>query len=94
VNTSGVNPPHFLESPVTSKRPLDAAAINELSFEQAMERLEAIVSSIEQGQIGLEESVKQHELGVALIGRCKQILSQAEQKVEELNKGSAGSTKA
>jgi exodeoxyribonuclease VII small subunit len=36
--------------------------------------------------VGLEDSVKEYERGVALLARCRQILSQAEQKIEELNK--------
>jgi len=57
-----------------------------LTFEQAIEQLESIVDRIERGEIGLEDSIKQYEQGVALIRRCKEILTHAEQRVEELNK--------
>jgi exodeoxyribonuclease VII small subunit len=83
---------------VTAKKSNTAAAsseaptgVAELSYEQAMEQLEAIVDRIERGEIGLEESVKQYEQGVLLIARCREILGRAEQRVEELTKPAKGS---
>lgn len=70
----------------TTKPSKDASTTDDLPFEKAMERLEAIVERIEQGEVGLEESVKEYEKGMALLARCRQILSQAEQKIEELSK--------
>ncbi len=70
----------------TNKTPKDAATPDDLPFEKAMERLEAIVERIEQGEIGLEDSVKEYEKGMALLARCRHILGQAEQKIEELGK--------
>ncbi len=52
-----------------------------------MDELESIVQRIERGEIGLEESLAQYERGVKLINRCKEVLSQAEQRVEELSPG-------
>ena len=37
--------------------------INELSFEQALEKLENIVSQLESGQIKLEDAVKVYQDG-------------------------------
>ncbi len=53
-------------------------------FEDAMKRLEAIVQSIEQGKIGLEESIRQYEEGMALIKRCRTVLTEAEMKIQHL----------
>lgn len=63
-----------------------------LTFEQAVERLEAIIGRIESGEIGLEQSIREYEHGVALLKRCRAILEQAEQRVEELTtpKNAAG----
>jgi exodeoxyribonuclease VII small subunit len=58
--------------------------VESLSFEEAVARLETIVSDIESGEVGLEEAVKRYGEGVALVARCKAILNVAEQKVEEL----------
>lgn len=57
---------------------------SEPNFEDAMKRLESIVQSIEQGKIGLEESIKQYEEGMALIKRCRTVLSDAEMKIQHL----------
>lgn len=54
------------------------------SFEKAMARLEKIVESIEQGKIGLEDSIKQFEEGMALIRQCRSVLSEAELKIQQL----------
>lgn len=66
----------------------------DLSFEDALEQLEAIIQRIESGQIGLEASIAEYERGVALLKRCRDVLKHAEQRVEELNRevvdGSAG----
>jgi len=56
----------------------------EMSFEQALERVEAIIARIESGEIGLEASIDEYERGVALIARCREILGRAEQRVEDL----------
>ena len=68
--------------------------ISDLSFEQALERLGAIVTDIEQGKIALEESIRQYELGCNLIQHCRKILDQAERKVQMLSKTTAGKLEA
>lgn len=67
---------------MTAKRAPNAA----LSYEAAIEKLESIVTQIESGEIGLEESLLLYEEGTALAARCKEILSAAEQRVEHLSK--------
>jgi len=62
-----------------------------MSFEQAIGRLEKIVDSMEQGKIGLEESVKYFEEGMGLIARCRNVLRDAEMKIQQLQaSGEAG----
>jgi exodeoxyribonuclease VII small subunit len=56
------------------------------SFEHLLGDLEAIIERIESGEIGLERSIGEYERGVQLIRRCREILSSAEQKVEELSR--------
>ncbi len=67
--------------------PVPGAGVGELSYEQAIAELEAIIDRIESGEIGLEESVKAYERGVALQAHCKAILARAEQRVTELGAG-------
>ena len=66
------------------KEPEYQAAVETVSFEQAMEELETIIDRIEQGEIGLDESLKQFRRGDALVRRCRAILDVAEQQVREL----------
>ncbi|MBA3988288.1 exodeoxyribonuclease VII small subunit [Aliidiomarina maris] len=61
-----------------------SAALDELSFEQAMSELEHIVGQLEQGDLPLEKSLQQFERAVALSRVSQQKLQQAEQKVSVL----------
>ena len=49
-----------------------------LTFEQSMSRLEEIVGKLEQGECGLDESLKLFEEGAKLAASCNQMLDQAE----------------
>lgn len=55
------------------------------SFEKSLEELESIIARIESGDVGLERSIGEYERGVELIRRCRAILEQAEQRIEQLN---------
>jgi len=60
--------------------------ISRLSFEEAIKELTDIVGKIEQGQIPLQDSLKQYEKGMALIKHCKGILEKAERRIEKITK--------
>ena len=53
-------------------------------FEQALSELEALVESLEHGELSLEESLKSFERGVELTRTCQLSLKAAEQKVKIL----------
>jgi len=55
-----------------------------LSFEESLAALESIVDDLEEGSLGLEESLKNFEHGIRVMRRCYQILEQAEQRIEIL----------
>lgn len=55
------------------------------TFERALEELESIIARVESGEIGLEESIGEYERGVGLIRRCREILSRAEQRIQQLS---------
>lgn len=55
-----------------------------LPFEAALERLEAVVDRLEQGELELEESLAAFEEGVRLSRRCASQLEAAEQRIEVL----------
>ena len=53
-------------------------------FEASMKELEEIVTKLESGDVGLEESLKLLEKGIQLSKSCQKILSDAEKKVSVL----------
>lgn len=53
-----------------------------IPFEDALTELQQIVSSLEAGQVNLEQSLAQFERGVALVSHCKSLLDEAHQRVE------------
>lgn len=56
------------------------------SFEAAIERLEAIVTQLESGDVPLEKSLAAFEEGQKLIGYCEQKLQAAEQVLKQIAK--------
>jgi exodeoxyribonuclease VII small subunit len=60
-----------------------------LSFEQAMDELEKLVDSMENGELSLDDSLKAFEEGVRLTRLCQQSLREAEQKVMILTEKTA-----
>lgn len=59
-------------------------------FEAALAELEQIVLRLEQGDLPLEESLRQFERGVSLTRSCQKSLRQAEQKIRMLAKNADG----
>ena len=57
------------------------------SFEDGMRELEAILSEMENGQIGLEESLTRYERGAFLIQHCRSVLSAAQTQIEQMTRG-------
>ena len=56
----------------------------EFNFEKALENLEQLVSSMESGELSLEDSLKAFETGIKLTRECQTALKKAEQKVQIL----------
>ncbi len=54
------------------------------TFEQAMSRLEEIVTALEKGDAPLEESLALFQEGTKLIGTCSKSLDQAQQQLKML----------
>ncbi|HYC74446.1 exodeoxyribonuclease VII small subunit [Brevundimonas sp.] len=73
----------------------DAAPIPaDLSFEDALQRLEQIVSRLESGQAPLEESITLYEEGARLKAHCEDRLKAAQLRVEKIVVGADGQAKA
>jgi exodeoxyribonuclease VII small subunit len=56
----------------------------DITFEDAIAKLEAVVERLESGELSLEESLRCFEEGVALQRRCIADLNAAQQKIERL----------
>ncbi len=54
------------------------------NFEAAMDELEKLVARMEEGDLPLEETLKQFQRGIELTRQCQKALADAEQKVEIL----------
>jgi len=61
-----------------------------MSFEEAISRVEAIVRELEKGDAPLDRALGLFEEGTALIKLCGKMLDEAEQKVVRLRKGADG----
>ena len=61
-----------------------------VKFEEAMAKLDSVVSKIESGGLTLDESIAAFEEGVKLIKICNESLESAENKVRLLTENSDG----
>lgn len=69
---------------------MEATNNNELSFEQAMERLDLIVAKLENGDVPLETAIELFQEGMKLSQLCGGKLEQVEQKIELLIESEQG----
>ncbi len=63
--------------------PGDGAASG-MGFESAMQRLEAVVDELEQGELELDDALARFEEGVRLAQRCAGALDEAERRIDVL----------
>lgn len=57
---------------------------NEIDFEASLAELEELVERMEEGELSLEDSLKDFERGIELTRSCQQALKEAEQRVQML----------
>ena len=62
-----------------------------MTFEQALTRLEAIVRTLEAGELPLDETVRLYEEGQRLRNFCEQYLADAEQRITIIRQASGNS---
>ena len=58
--------------------------VEKLSYEQAFQELQNIVTVLDEGQQPLEETLKLFERGQALARQCERLLNQAQLKVQQV----------
>ncbi len=61
---------------------------SDLSFETALEKLEAIIGRMESGDVPLAELIARYEEGGKLLKLCEKRLHDAELKIQLLKRGS------
>ena len=69
---------------------MDNIEKNEMNFEAALARLEALVRDLEEGRTTLDESLAAFEEGISLVRFCTGRLNEAEQKVKLLIETESG----
>ena len=54
------------------------------NFESSLNKLESIVQKLEEGELSLDQSIKEFESGIELYKECKDFLGEAEKKIQVL----------
>lgn len=70
-----------LQQPSPSEQPAQQPTVESLSYEAARDELVSIVSRLESGQLGLEESMTLWERGEALADHCTRWLDGAQARL-------------
>ena len=69
-------------------------AQRDLTYEEAIAELEAIVEKMRSGELSLQDSVTVYQRGKELSSRCEALLKEAQLVVEKLEQGRLESVKA
>ncbi len=64
--------------------------MEELSFEEAFDKLEAAIAALQDGKLPLERALQYYQEGVNLVQHCNELLQNAELTVQQLNVDSTG----
>ena len=74
-----------------SKRTTELAKdIKDLSFEDALNKLEEIVYKLESGDVNLEDSIEIYTKGTQLKQHCQKKLQSAQEKIEKISLSQSG----
>jgi exodeoxyribonuclease VII small subunit len=71
--------------PITQPRDLAT-----MSFEEALDELQALVRALEKGDSKLDEAIQQYERGAALKQHCEAKLREAQAKIDKIVQGPNG----
>ena len=58
--------------------------LGDLTFEQALERLDSMVQALESGGLSLEEATRLYEEGIGLARMCSEALASAELRITRI----------
>lgn len=59
--------------------------IDSLSYEEAYQQLEHVITQLESGELSLEDSVTLYEQGKQLSAHCQMLLEKAELKIQQVD---------
>ena len=65
-------------------------SVEQLSFEDALKRLEEIVRTLEKGEAPLDQSIELYQEGDRLRRQCEARLKDAQSRIEQIALGSDG----
>jgi len=77
-----------LSMPVKAKKSVKKS--EEISFEEAAEKLESIVEAMESDELPLEKLLVQYEQGAKLVKICEVKLEAAEKRITQVEKSKGG----
>lgn len=60
--------------------------MNDMKYEEAISRLDEIVSLLEKNDVSLDDALKLYEEGIKLTALCKEKLDNAKAKIVEIEK--------
>lgn len=69
----------------------ESADIEQMSFEEALSALEAIVQQLERGDVPLDQSITLYERGEKLRAACQKRLDAAQARIEKIVTSADGS---
>lgn len=67
--------------------------VEEMTFEQSIDALEALVKRLEDGGIDLDESLRIYEQAVVLRDHCRSILEDGERRIRKIMENVDGSVR-
>ncbi len=67
--------------------------VEEMSFEESIDALEALVKRLEDGGIDLDESLRIYEQAVALRDHCRAILQDGERRIRKIMETADGNVR-
>jgi len=73
--------------PKTPATPATPTAPAPVSYEAAMQELEALVAGLEGGQLPLDQLIVSYQRGAELLAFCQSKLQQVEQQIKVLDEG-------
>lgn len=76
----------------TQKRTHQPPALDDLSYGEALSRLEAVVEAMEEEDLPLEELLTRYEEGRRLADLCQTRLANAELRIQQLEADATGAT--